>query len=568
MAFGQGATMSDAASFDAIMQCNLLEVFCEALGAAIIVTYKLDEVSFASVRLLHFFPISENAIAAGSRARDLYGALFDAGCRFGSAAGLKDKKREDWIAERVTSAWKERVDTIEQSGPDRWFRIVSRRFASGLGLTVIQDVSEHKKKELHWRTEQERVRMTEEILDQLPTAVAVKDRNLNFAAVNRQFCTMLKVPPEAVLGRSVWEIFEPGLAAALEEADWHQLSTGEDRQMIIRMNHSASDPEFILYRVRRIGRPGHHYLALTFDPIPMQDVASGTLAPADLVLRVGGEDRKLASDAEMVPPKAEDHLPEPARKVLYVNPRAAAATGIVSDAKVAGIELCVVGSERELAALLPAIHEAGLTLDLIAIDSHAGADYAAIASKHGIRHAVLPFGGNVMSGIVDVLEDRVTLQPVHLHQPQAAPKSEAHPEPEAGALDILAIEDNPVNQLALEQIFESLGLNFVLVKTGKDAVEKIKDIDPRMILADITLPDMPVTDLMPALEPLLRQKAARPPVIGLITSDSSEQRQIARSAGFIDAIAKPLSPDAIDLAIRKHVLHERSHETKNAKTAA
>ena len=77
--------MSDAASFDAIMQCNLLEVFCEALDAAIFVTDRLDELSFASVRLMHLFPVGQSAIAPGTRARDLYGALFDAGCRFGAA---------------------------------------------------------------------------------------------------------------------------------------------------------------------------------------------------------------------------------------------------------------------------------------------------------------------------------------------------------------------------------------------------------------------------------------------------------------------------------------------------
>ena len=136
--------MNDAASFDAILQCNLLEVFCEALGAAIFVTDKLDEISFASIRLLHLFPIRESAIAPGGRARDLYGALHDAGLRFGTGDRSAAVGREEWIAERVACAWRERVDKIEQAGPDRWFRIVSRRFSSGLGIVVVQDVSEQK----------------------------------------------------------------------------------------------------------------------------------------------------------------------------------------------------------------------------------------------------------------------------------------------------------------------------------------------------------------------------------------------------------------------------------------
>src|SRR5215204_3003941 len=107
--------MNDAASFDAIMQCNLLEVFCEALGAAIFVTDKLDQVTFASIRLLHFYPIRQTAIEPGSRARDLYGSLFDAGCRFGQSGKQGGRTRDEWIAERTAIAWKERVDTIEQA---------------------------------------------------------------------------------------------------------------------------------------------------------------------------------------------------------------------------------------------------------------------------------------------------------------------------------------------------------------------------------------------------------------------------------------------------------------------
>ncbi|MBB1248891.1 hypothetical protein [Rhizobium sp. G21] len=138
--------MDDAASFDALLQCNLLEIFCEGLGAALFVTDRLDNIAFASVRLLHYFPMPESVIRPGSRVRDFYAALYDAGCRFGAQHSVKDVHKEDWVSDRVATGWKERVDKIEHGPGDRWFHVVSRRFSSGLGLTALQDVTDHKKK--------------------------------------------------------------------------------------------------------------------------------------------------------------------------------------------------------------------------------------------------------------------------------------------------------------------------------------------------------------------------------------------------------------------------------------
>jgi hypothetical protein len=68
--------MNDAASYDAIMQCNLLEVFCEALGAAIFVTDKLDRHQLSPASDCSISSPSANPPSPpGGRARDLYGAL-------------------------------------------------------------------------------------------------------------------------------------------------------------------------------------------------------------------------------------------------------------------------------------------------------------------------------------------------------------------------------------------------------------------------------------------------------------------------------------------------------------
>ena len=100
------------------------------------------------------------------------------------------------------------------------------------------------------------------------------------------------------------------------------------------------------------------------------------------------------------------------------------------------------------------------------------------------------------------------------------------------------------------------------------AIARAMMLEPKIILLDITLPDMEVCDFMPALGPLLKEAGIKPPVIGLISKDSTEQWQICRQAGLADAVAKPLSPEAIDRVLRKHLLLEPVNSASSSKDAA
>jgi PAS domain S-box-containing protein len=539
--------MGDGASFDAILQCNLLEVFCEALNAAILVTDKLDCVSFASVRLLHHFPLAETALAPGGRLRDVYAALYDAGCRFGCSGGYKDKKREDWIAERVASAWRERTDAIEPCGPDRWFRVVSRRFPSGLGLTIIQDVTDHKKKETAWRVESQRVQMTEEILDSLPIAIAVKDRDLNFAAVNQQFCKMLGVSAESAIGKNVWDFFEPELAGRLEEADWHLLATGEARENTITVNRPEGGAVHFLHRAKRVGKAGSHFISMSFDELPPDRVLLPGAAKVDILLATsaGG----LISGTDTALPSAAASGGDGRPQVACVLP-GGDRPDLVAAAAMRGIDLCILHTERELAAFLPAAEGAGLVLDLVAVGAGASPAFCAIATEHGIRHRMLSPDADILDAVIDALERRSRLVST------SALVALEPAKPQTG-IDVLAIEDNPVNRLVIEQILESLGLSFVVLADGGEALGHISELKPRCVLADTSMPDIDIAGFMTTLEPLL-DAGDRPPVIGLIAADTPDQRRICEAAGLAGVIAKPLSPEAIDLAFRTYVLHDKA----------
>lgn len=521
--------MDDAASFDALLQCNLLEIFCEGLGAALFVTDRLDNIAFASVRLLHYFPMPESVIRPGSRVRDFYAALYDAGCRFGAQHSVKDVHKEDWVSDRVATGWKERVDKIEHGPGDRWFHVVSRRFSSGLGLTALQDVTDHKKKERIWNADKERVRLTEEILDALPIGVAVKDRNLNYAAVNRRFSELFDLRPERLIGRSVWDVFEPGIAGALEEANWKLLSSGEDQKTLVEIRGEDEAFTRILHRSRRIGRPGAHYIVMTFETTTEPEVDPAMIADASAVLDRARDMTDLGSA------KGDQLL-----RVALATTRSVDERRLVAGASDIGVELCVVRSPTELDKFLPALDEAGVQLDLILLDESA-VQFAPIAAKGKTPVRVLSSVSALLSDLAlfiaarerrqDEEQGDVTAQGL-LDQP----------------VDVLALEDREVNRLALAQILDSLGLTYVLAETGQAALDLLAQRKIGLVLADITLPDMSAADFMKRARALQGET----PFLAMTPPSSGETVDELLAAGFLDMAVKPISSESIGLLLQRH----------------
>lgn len=521
--------MNDAASFDAIMQCNLLEVFCEAIGAGIFVTDKLDQLSFASTRLLHLFPIRESVIAPGGRARDLYSALFDAGIRFGEGERAGPGGREEWVAERIACAWKERVDKIEKVGPERWVRIVSRRFSSGLGFVIVQDVSEQKKKDDLLKAEQDRVRLTEDILDTLPVAVAVKDRNLDYVAVNQEFCRLIGKSRDSIVGRGSWASLDPELAGQLEQMDWQLLASGEPAVATIVHRLPDGSTSQLERRARRLGNPGSHYIAISLTEPVVEGSEPGLAGMAD-------------QPVDGLAPHPSSH------NVLYLTALHGPNEALKLALRAHDVDLCHIREVPEFAAFLPAARAAGVGIDLMVIDFDFDPTAFDIAAASGIDFHILPPGADETTVMASVLhafrEDDTGRTPAATARPGHASENALATEA-VTSLDILAVEDNPVNRMVLEQMLGGLGVDYRIVATGAEGLAELAAHTPRLVLCDMTLPDMDAIDF--ARE--LRQIHESVPLVALLPSDSEDNRQTARNGGFDDSLAKPLSAEALGAVV-------------------
>ncbi|MFB2607972.1 PAS domain-containing protein, partial [Rhizobium phaseoli] len=220
-------------------------------------------------QILEFFPLSAEMLKPGTRLRDFLGAIYDTGVRqqyeVRQGGALS---REDWLSQKIASHWRERFDAVERHGADSWVRFVKRRLPGGYGVTIVSDISEDKKREEQWRSDLERVQLTEDILDNLPFPLFVKDRNLTYVAVNLAFCAKYQTTADEVLGRKSGDLFSPEIAKRFEESDRHVLETGEmsiSRQRQISRDGIERD---IVSRKHRIGKPGRYFLVSTTQDLP------------------------------------------------------------------------------------------------------------------------------------------------------------------------------------------------------------------------------------------------------------------------------------------------------------
>jgi PAS domain S-box-containing protein len=112
-------------------------------------------------------------------------------------------------------------------------------------------------------------------------------------------------------------------------------------------------------------------------------------------------------------------------------------------------------------------------------------------------------------------------------------------------LDILVAEDNEVNQLVFTQILGETDYTFEIVGNGRKALAAYQDMNPRMILMDVSMPEMNGLEATAAIRELEVQSSTRIPIIGVTAHALKGDRDRCLEAGMDDYLAKPISPKAL-----------------------
>jgi len=127
---------------------------------------------------------------------------------------------------------------------------------------------------------------------------------------------------------------------------------------------------------------------------------------------------------------------------------------------------------------------------------------------------------------------------------RAFKKEERVPDTRLKNIKVVAVDDNADARELLKAILERSGAETVVVNSGQEALEAIKDLHPDVLICDLAMPEMDgyeVLENVRRLEPGLGQL----PVIAFTAAARDEDRAATRLDGFPAHLANPIEPDKL-----------------------
>lgn len=116
---------------------------------------------------------------------------------------------------------------------------------------------------------------------------------------------------------------------------------------------------------------------------------------------------------------------------------------------------------------------------------------------------------------------------------------------------VLVVEDNSMNQMMIEALFEDLGIDIHLASDGIEGVEKAIELKPDIIFMDIHMPKMDGIAATRKIKSL--PIGAEIPIIALSADAFTEQKQKTEGVGFTDYLTKPIDLTKLLIIIGKYL---------------
>lgn len=118
---------------------------------------------------------------------------------------------------------------------------------------------------------------------------------------------------------------------------------------------------------------------------------------------------------------------------------------------------------------------------------------------------------------------------------------------------LLVVDDEPLTADMLRRFFEIVGYEVVGASSGSDAISKARELDPKVIILDINLPDMDGYEVCRRLRAEDATKII--PIVFLTTKDKRTDRLAGLELGADDFLTKPF--DIEELRLRVHNIIQR-----------
>ncbi len=145
----------------------------------------------------------------------------------------------------------------------------------------------------------------------------------------------------------------------------------------------------------------------------------------------------------------------------------------------------------------------------------------------------------------------------------------------ADQVNILLVDDQPANLLALEAMLQGLGQNLVKAESGREALKWLLTHDFAVILLDVKMPDMDGFETAALIRE--RDKSRDTPIIFLTAADKTHTEAVRGYAvGAVDYLVKPVVPEFVrskvsvfvELAKKTELLRRQADRLREGEQAA
>lgn len=117
---------------------------------------------------------------------------------------------------------------------------------------------------------------------------------------------------------------------------------------------------------------------------------------------------------------------------------------------------------------------------------------------------------------------------------------------------VLVVEDSStMRQLICMALRKIEGIVIVEAGDGKDALVKLGEINPDLVMTDLNMPEMDGFALIQELRS--RPDLAKLPILVLTTAGALHDQERAKTLGVTGYVTKPIRPDEIVNAVRQAI---------------
>ena len=110
-----------------------------------------------------------------------------------------------------------------------------------------------------------------------------------------------------------------------------------------------------------------------------------------------------------------------------------------------------------------------------------------------------------------------------------------------GELDILVAEDNDINQQVISEFLQTTGYQFTVVENGRRAVSAFSKFKPRLILMDVSMPELNGREATAAIRAMESTGTRRVPIVALTAHALAGDREACLESGMDEYITKPIN---------------------------